>query len=729
MTSKLFALTLVSLAVQGVLVSQAYAEDDKAKKDSDGVVTVTATRLERAAEDVAATVTVIDGQQLEKELANDLDDLVRYQPGITLSSSARGGNTGFNIRGIGGNRVLMLVDGVRSRDIYFAGPSAYGSDLVDVSDLSSAEIIRGPASALYGADALGGVVLLNTKDPVEYLDNKDDTYLRLDVGAASADEQINLGVTAAGASGDWSYLAKITGRTFKEKDIEGGTAQLNPTDGDSTSALFKLVYAPNETHKLGFVVDYFEDSIDYNLLTDLSSSVTASTGMDDNERVRFSVEYDWQADSAFADTMSARFYTQTIDGLQHTEQDRLSFSFPFAPFGTPASRVTDFEFNQDIIGISANLLKTIDSGSVKHSMVYGFSYESFDTERPRHRCDTDNMTNTTVCDIRSYPFAPPESFPNKTFPDTDTTRIGVFWQDEMVLGDSGFTVIPGVRYDNYKMDADTANLQANFGFPVESFDESEVSTNLGVIYELNNQTSFFLQYAEGFRAPNFDEANQSFVNLGHGYAIVPNPDLKPETSEGVELGFKSNLSQGYLSMSIFENNYEDFISTQFIGQSNGISLFQDSNIGRVRIKGLEANLIWNFNEQWRLRQSLAYASGTDSVADVPLDSIEPLTIVSGVGFDNESGDWGMEAVMTLVNKKDAVSAPTKVTNNSYALFDVFGHYQINKKAKVQLGIFNLFNRQYARWSSLQGVNASDSDTIARRQEAGIEYRVGFSYEF
>ena len=80
---------------------------------------------------------VVTAEDIERELAEDLDDLVRFQPGVSMATASRGGNEGFAIRGIGGNRVLTVVDGIRSNDIYHAGPSSYGRDNFDTDNIKA----------------------------------------------------------------------------------------------------------------------------------------------------------------------------------------------------------------------------------------------------------------------------------------------------------------------------------------------------------------------------------------------------------------------------------------------------------------------------------------------------------------------------------------------------------------------------------------------------------------
>ena len=133
-------------------------------------VTVTAMRMESKIGEVPATVSVFSEEKIQEWLVNDIKDLVRFEPGVSVrsapsrftaagASTGRDGNSGFNIRGMEGNRVLMLVDGVRIPDGYAFGAQSVGrGDYVDLDVLKSIEILRGPSSALYGSDGLAGAV-------------------------------------------------------------------------------------------------------------------------------------------------------------------------------------------------------------------------------------------------------------------------------------------------------------------------------------------------------------------------------------------------------------------------------------------------------------------------------------------------------------------------------------------------------------------------------------------
>ena len=182
-------------------------------------IVVTATRTAVKAEDLPVTVSVKSDEQIADELVTDIRDLVRFEPGVSvqrqparfgaaLGATGRAGNDSFNIRGIGGNRVLIQVDGVRVPDGFSFGAQASGrGDYVDLGLIKSVEILRGPSSALYGSDGLAGAVSFITADPVDFIEAGKNVGGLLRAGYSSADEEFSETAILAGRSGDWSVMA------------------------------------------------------------------------------------------------------------------------------------------------------------------------------------------------------------------------------------------------------------------------------------------------------------------------------------------------------------------------------------------------------------------------------------------------------------------------------------------------------------------------------------------
>ncbi|UTW45326.1 TonB-dependent hemoglobin/transferrin/lactoferrin family receptor [bacterium SCSIO 12696] len=689
-------------------------------------VITTATRLSRKASDVAGTISVFSKDDIERELVAELADVVRYQPGVSVANSQRGGNQGFVIRGIGGVRVLNLVDGIRSVDNYFSN----GRDLFETDDLTSVEIIRGPASALYGADALGGVVLLNTKDPEDYLSQEEQRYFAANFSSDQSRDEGKVGLVGA-AKGSWGAgLLQYTRRQFSEQELNS-SARFDPLDGVSDNLLVKWSLPTGDNHRVVVALDSFHERNDFELDSQEVRGVTEATGEDRKQRNRFSVAHNWTLENTLADSLHTRFYWQDSDGLQTTRQRRTGFSFASAPTGTPVLRVSDFEFNQQVQGLDLVAHRGFSQGSFQHTVVYGLTYETLDTERPRNRTETNLTTGQQTTDIIAFPFAPAESFPNKTFPDTESTRWGLYGQNEIVFGDSGLTLIPALRYDAHKLTADSRGVvdTSALGGRLAPLDEGELSLNFGALYALNDNLTLSVQYAEGFRPPNYSDANQSFVNRAFGYAVIPNPNLQPETSKGIEVGLKARFDQGFVDFALYQNDYRNFIDSGFLRVDQGIRVFQNRNIDSVEIRGAELNGQWYLAESWSLRGSLAYARGDNHTEAAPLDSVDPLNGVLGLSYAEPTGLWGVETRVSAATRQKRLADDGNTAGAGYGVVDLIGHYQLADNTLLRIGAFNVFDKAYAQWNDLRGVDASDASAIALAQQSGRQLRASVRVEF
>ncbi len=273
-------------------------------------ITVTATRSEANSFVVPATVSVITDEEIEENLVGDIKDLIRFEPGVSvstqpsrfsaaLSSTGRDGNSSFNIRGLGGNRVLFVVDGVRVPEDFSFGPAAFGrGDYVDLDLLQSIEIVRGPASALYGSDGVAGAVHFITRDPAGMLEDGRSVAARARVAYGSADESWAESLSVAGRAGAWEGLIAYTRRDAHELDNQGDNDALdatrtapNPQDIESNAVLARLSYSPFANHRFRFSYDYGDRSVATEAYSGRSATVLDLDGLDENDRQRFAFDH------------------------------------------------------------------------------------------------------------------------------------------------------------------------------------------------------------------------------------------------------------------------------------------------------------------------------------------------------------------------------------------------------------------------------------------------------
>jgi hemoglobin/transferrin/lactoferrin receptor protein len=287
----------------------------------------------------------------------------------------------------------------------------------------------------------------------------------------------------------------------------------------------------------------------------------------------------------------------------------------------------------------------------------------------------------------------------------------------MEFADGRITLIPGIRYDYYQLSPnrdDDFNRVNTQNSEVKGFSDSAISPRLGIVAKVTPEVSLYAQYARGFRSPPYDDATLAFTNFAFGYTVLPNANLKPETSDSYEVGIRGNFPQGKFSLTSFYNRYNNFIDTVQVGVlpigGRSFQQFQSQNIRGATIYGIEAKGEYNFSntdDGVSLFGGLAYAVGDNKETNQPLDSIDPFKAVFGLRYRSSGNIWGAELATTLVADKDRVSDANFFKPKAYTVVDLLGYYNFNRNTTLNVGIFNLFNERYIEWSDVRGVNASD----------------------
>jgi hemoglobin/transferrin/lactoferrin receptor protein len=710
-------------------------------------IIVSATFSAQAVKDVAAETTVLLREDMDRRLNQDLRDLVRYEPGVSVTGGGRFGLGGFAIRGLDGNRVRIEVDGVSAPDAFAIGSFSNASrDFVDLDSLKRVEIVRGAASALHGSDALGGVVSFVTKDPGDYIAGAaDGTYLGIKGLYDSSDRQSVESVTGALQHGSHGLVAVVTHRDGRQLDNRGerdsyGSSRTrpNPQDTDSNALLAKYVYGDEKNFSRVTLDASRNDSTTHALDQIGVRSVggapflyTRLDADDRKERARLSFDQRHAFGNGFADTFDWRLYTQTADTRQDTFEDRASFSTGMPT--NPISRYRRFEYEQREHGVDALAQKRVTTGAATHDLSYGLEYV---VGRIREQRDgfQRNLTTGVVTNVVS-----PDVFPVRDFPLTDTSRAAVFVQDDIGLADGRLHLVPALRYDRFEIDPrhDPVFVADNPGVTPVQLGSDRFSPKFAAIYTFAESWRVYGQLTTGFRAPPYSDVNVGFTNLQFGYTALPNRDLKPETSRGAEVGLRVDGDAGYASVAVYRNRYKDFIESLVnIGTDpvTGLMLFQSINIGRVDIRGAEASAalrLGHFSEAlegFEVRTSLATAKGDDRVRDVPLTSVEPAKAVLGLAY--EGTQWGAEIVGTFVREKNRLApaaSGTAFAAPGYGVVDAYVHYEPLPSLTLYAGLTNIGDRRYWEWNSVRGMAVSPS--IDRYSAPGRAASAGFKLSF
>lgn len=684
-------------------------------------VSVLATRSETRTDESPATVTVFTAAEIEAMLATDIKDLIRFEPGVSvvsqpsrfgaaLGTTGRAGNEGFTIRGLGGDRVLMVVDGVRVPDGFVFGAQSVGrGGYADLDLMKSVEILRGPASALYGSDGVAGAVAFTTRDPADLLRPGESFGARARVGYHSSDEGLTTSAMVAGRSGAFSGLLAWTGRDSSETETQGtvgGTGpartMANPQETRSDAILLKGVWDIAPGHSLRAGYDWLESDTTADVLSGRTATVLALRADDETRRSGWS--FGWRGDRVLGlDHAQATVYGQEAETRQFTFEDR-----------TPAvDRTRDNSFDNEVFGFATDAVKTLGT----HRLTWGG--------------DWSKTTQQGVRDGTVPPFG--ETFPTSAFPKTDYTLAGLFVQDEVALLDGALRIIPAIRWDSY--DLSTADDPL---YPGARADQSgdHVSPKLGVVWQATDTFQLFGNWGEGFKAPTPSQVNQFFSNPAFGYTSAPNPDLKPETSRSLEIGARvrdTQLLGGQASGQLvgFRSDYEDFISQQVVSGSftpTDPAVFQFVNFTDVEISGIEtkADIWWENGVSARFAAAWAEGETTSGGVTTALPTIDPVKVVLGLGYDEPAGRFGGQAVVTWSQAKDSADtdglscfdpdpALGCAVGEDFALLDLTAYWNVSDQVTARLGVFNLFDETYSWWSDVRGVAATSAALDAYTQ--------------
>ena len=751
------------LAVLVPLAWAAHAQDAKPGATTLKEVTVTATRVETDADTVPATITTLERKTLAQRAPRDEADLFRDEPDVALARDLRRfGATRVNIRGLEDGRVVQMVDGVRLSDFYNGGgPTNFSQTgpLPTMTDfLKRVEILRGPASALYGSDAIGGVVGYLTLDPADLLRGDAHSGYQYRLGYHGVNQAVSHTVLGAWRGAGVQALLGLSQVRAKdtanqgEVDTTGSSrSQPNPQDSQDRGLLAKFTIKPAPGHTLGLTLEGRQQaaSTDVRRLSASLPRVASMQGEDDSSRLRASLDWTHVAAMGWYDRLNAKLHAQDSQTDNRNTQQRRQTSATcaaalragaaagVAPNNNSCHIEQLFSFGQRAYGAGVQLDKAVDGGAVSQFWSYGADVSRVETRELRDAWVWNLTTGGVPGSTPAGKSLAGDSFPLRDFAVGQTDSVGLFAQGELrgVL-DERLSLTPALRYDwrklTPKVDAlAQAVLDANKK-QVMAQSSGGFSPKLAALWRFSPGVAGWAQVARGFRAPNYDELNGNFRNTAQSYGIAPNPDLKPETSVGLELGLRARQGSLGTQVSVYDNRYRDFIASvrldcpsdpRCIAGLASTSLAQ--NLSRVSIRGAEARANWDAGSGWRVDGALAWAEGTNQSTGQPLNSIEPLRVSMGLAHD--AGNWGAEARVRGAAAKTRTDDSNGVWFHppKYAVADVSAWWQVHARLRLTAAVGNLFDRKYWLWSDIRQADATNPVGVDFYSQPGRNVSLAF----
>ncbi|MGN5110128.1 TonB-dependent hemoglobin/transferrin/lactoferrin family receptor [Aeromonas hydrophila] len=691
-------LSLVALAVAAGLASPVFAADKKA----DEVMVVSGSRMEQKLEDVSGPISVITAEQIEEQVVSNVADLFRYEPGVTALGGAGDAQT-FVIRGMGENRVKIVRDGVRQNDAYKNG--GVGQSYFDTDMIKQVEVVKGPASAAYGSDALGGVIAITTKDAADFLKGR-DSYLDATTGYASSSHQKMAGVTGALRAGAFENLLRYTWR-------DGGVTQnydgdKNEFDIVSQAVLFKSQWNLSDVQFLKLTVDYFNEGQDPDAVDLTKAGSVFNQPITDKETDNLSLVLDHgiALNAPWVDRIDSKIYYART---KQTMDQYASSKYPVRPTNPYVTKnsLDNNGFEQKSLGAQLKFSKALAS----QRLAWGLEYEHTDNERTRFKAPT------VPGDFVGYN--------ELSFPST-TTEHGALWAfDELKFGER-WVLTPGARYDYYRMNPDQD--PAYTGENLKRFSEGEFSPKLGLVFKAHEAANLFAQYSHGYKTPMYDNAFSTLNHQAYGYRIEPNPNLKPESSDGIDLGVRGSAGGFSYEVATFYNKFEDFIELAGVGTEGRTALYQYQNLDKATTKGVEAKADYWLNDLVNVWGNLSYIEGKDGDGNY-INSLSPLKGTLGVRL--EQPNWNINTALRFADDMSKVGKDAKGNDNiksaGWGVVDIYAQFKPVQDLQFNVGVFNLFDKEYVNYESITGQSASAS--TSRQTEPGRNLSARVKYVF
>lgn len=619
-----------------------------------------------------AVASVITASEIKAMGATDIDQVLETVPGLHVSRSSIY-NPLFVFRGIHSDfnpQVLMLVNGIPLSNLFHGDRNlVWGS--MPVEAISRIEIIRGPGSALYGADAFAGVINIVTKGPKE---------LKGLAGGASAGTFATkkVWISGGGETGELQYSAFIEAGKTDGSDATihfDGQTLLDQITGTSVSNAPGRVNLSKENLDIRLEANY--RNVDFRAGAQIRNNVGDGAGAaqalnreNKFESDRYNVDLTYREDNLLANT-KLEFQMSYYQTSQEVAGDFVLYpagsTGPFLDLmGSPMFGT----FPNGIIGnpeIFESHFRTgftaIYDGIEKHDISFGSGYYEGEINKVTERKNFGINPNTEMFILPGDPVVDVSDTPFVFLTEDKRDNNYLYFQDVWQLAND-WELTAGLRYDNY----------SDFG--------GTTNPRLALVWSTGYKLTTKFLYGEAFRAPSFAQTRAINNPL-----VLGNPNLKPEEITSYELAFDYRPSYDLtINMNFFHYSWTDII--QFIADMGGTRTAQ--NAGEQTGRGMEFEINWSATDNLKLSGNFSVQSSEDKLlkADAA-NSPERQFYVRG---DWQLGDnWTLNAQANWVMDRNRVSGDARPAIDDYVLVDMNVRNRLSKHIEVALIFNNIFD--------------------------------------
>ncbi len=705
--------------------------------DSTGItlkeVTISINKVAETKQTIAQQINAISAKEIESSQAQSTADLISASGTAAVQKSQQGGGSPV-LRGFEASRVLLVVDGVRMNNIIYRAGHLQNIVTLDNSTLERVEVLYGPASTMYGSDALGGVIHLYTKKPLLAWDDK----LNLKVNAFTRYGSVNNEVSGhVDFNIGCEKIASLTSFTYSNfGDLKGGKNQnpfyhtsygerpyyaerINGIDSivrnenryvqtlsgfSQYDLLEKILYKPggHTTHGLNIQFSNSTDVPRYDRLTDPKGVSLNSAEWYYGPQKRFMGAYDMNksSESSFFQNIHLGVNYQAIEESRHNRN-----------FGSDnKNHRTE---NVNVLGASLDFQKV----TAKHNIRFGLDgqYNTLKSTAERENIKTGTTDKLST-----------------RYPDGDNTMLntGLYFSHTWNIGEQSYFT-DGFRIGYSSLHSTLVDTATLFHLPFTVVDQNNVvySGNMGYIHNPSDNLKLSALISTGFRVPNIDDLSKIFESAP-GIVIVPNADLKPEKTVNYEMGITNIFNdKARWENTVYYTRFYDAIVTDVFNYNGKDSVEYDGTMSRVYanqnkreayIYGFSSNFKSQCSDHITLGLMIGYTYGrikTDTM-DYPLDHIPPFMSRLNLGYTAKK--FSSEFIVNYngwkkmkdynLGGEDNEQYATADGMPAWVTLNLHMSYKVWKFITVQAGVDNIFDTQYRTFSS--GINGPGRNIFA-----------------
>ncbi len=668
-------------------------------------IVVTATRSPRSIDDLTRSASVVTGFDIERLQAPTVLEILRELPGISIApDGGLGGQVvirGFSTQGF---RAPLFLDGDRVR-----GRNTLEYNLFNPDQIERVEVVRGPASSLYGTDSFGGIINIITKrasgdpnGPFRFTDNEislnyatvnDRHGGRLQLGAVGRGfdlliggnfqraydydtpqgKIVNSGYEAPSFDGVLGYTfapghrVEINGR-WSDIYRERGGGQFGAPGASNPPGSLQRRQTDRELKEIYTRIAYSGESLFGGLLTDVDA------------------------------TVYRRDLDTTVNVVPNTNGTAFVDVFVVGP------TVWGGHYNGSI-GLPNDLVATLGA---------------------------DWYFEDRAGSLRSVRGGPR----TQTAPDSEQLAIGGFmlleWQATSRLKLDGSVRVDRIRTSldtSFITDPQTRDLFEDAG----DRKNTPVTGSVGALVDVTPWASLFANFSTAFRAPSVTE----LTAVGTGVATtfrVPNPTIEPERARNYEAGLRLRTDLVDVDLVGFVNDLENLINRNAPTTFNGEPAVQIQNIGKATLSGIESRIAVMPSPDWLLRVNFTHTRGTDDLTGQPLPQIMPLNGFAGLRYQPLDQGYYLEAAVDWATAKDRVFAGSERPREGYYAVNLYAGVELDEvlpngpDASINLSLTNLTNESYSLPTTPENINFGISPSNPLIQP-GRNFQIGVSYRF